>query len=430
MNELLFGTTSSSSNSSRPRFDWQKSTTTTGHKRKSNADYPKERAKCSSSSSRLLKLRLLLARKRRFCIEWHLWNVGPSWSIGESMHLFHLASSKKLTFQYTFGKNSTLVPHIPQVLWKCKSQSLCYLVHLSESRVRVVLRSRSYDTTMTNRNVHWRFRDIGIADCRKPGCKNPQFGVCAFWQFSSPFDGSLSKLSGTRRDSRRPWHRFGRRFCIYKSLQSTSHYIYKSSSFFWFWWWYFLKTRTMMTDTGLPVMNKPVNAMEAGPNGNNLQAQALPRHPVELLQQRQGTSDYVWRGTATLQVHSINHVVIRSHSYTQIPPSSPPFVFLCTLWLAAQRVSFLGSDEEEEVRHLYGSGLAMTLATERRMAHDLNSMAGAGLVRSNFMTDILTGTDMKLGFEDVLNLPQHRPIFHRHLEDPHADMERKLGMMM
>ena len=42
-----------------------------------------------------------------------------------------------------------------------------------------------------------------------------------------------------------------------------------------------------MDDTGIPVMNKPVNMMEAGPNGNNLQAQAMRRHPVEEMQLRQ-----------------------------------------------------------------------------------------------------------------------------------------------
>ena len=38
---------------------------------------------------------------------------------------------------------------------------------------------------------------------------------------------------------------------------------------------------------------------------------------------------------------------------------------------AAQRISFLGTDNEEEVRQLYGSGFAMRLATERQMTHDM-----------------------------------------------------------
>ena len=44
----------------------------------------------------------------------------------------------------------------------------------------------------------------------------------------------------------------------------------------------------MMTDSSIPVMNKPVDMMEVGPNGNNLQAAARKRHPVEVLQRQQG----------------------------------------------------------------------------------------------------------------------------------------------
>jgi hypothetical protein len=40
----------------------------------------------------------------------------------------------------------------------------------------------------------------------------------------------------------------------------------------------------------------------------------------------------------------------------------------------------------------------------------------------------LTGNDMKLQFEDILSLPEHRPLFVKHQEDPHAAMERKLMM--
>jgi hypothetical protein len=35
-------------------------------------------------------------------------------------------------------------------------------------------------------------------------------------------------------------------------------------------------------------MNKPVDAMEVGANGNNLAMAALRKHPIEELQQRQG----------------------------------------------------------------------------------------------------------------------------------------------
>lgn len=44
----------------------------------------------------------------------------------------------------------------------------------------------------------------------------------------------------------------------------------------------------MSSDNGIPVMNKPVDAMEVGANGNNLAMAALRKHPIEELQQRQG----------------------------------------------------------------------------------------------------------------------------------------------
>jgi hypothetical protein len=95
---------------------------------------------------------------------------------------------------------------------------------------------------------------------------------------------------------------------------------------------------------------------------------------------------------------------------------------------ATHRISFLGTNDEEEVRRMYGAGMAMHLATERRTACEMGGRGVAGLPGQNLMYDILTGNDMKLGFEDVLNLPEHRPIFVKHQEDPHAAMERKLGM--
>ena len=154
-------------------------------------------------------------------------------------------------------------------------------------------------------------------------------------------------------------------------------------------------------------MKKPINMMEAGPNGNNFQAQALQRHPIEWMQHREGAFP--------LFDLFLSHYVM---TFISIFP-----------FAASQRVSFLGTDEEEEVRRLYGSGFAMKLATERRMATDSHSMVAAGIPTSNMTRDILVGNDMKLGFEDVLNLPQNRPIYVKHQEDPHSVMERTLGMM-
>lgn len=62
------------------------------------------------------------------------------------------------------------------------------------------------------------------------------------------------------------------------------------------------------------------------------------------------------------------------------------------------------------------------------MASEIGGRGVAGISSSNMMMDILTGNDMKFGFEDVLNLPDHRPIFTKHQADPHVAMERKLGM--
>lgn len=77
---------------------------------------------------------------------------------------------------------------------------------------------------------------------------------------------------------------------------------------------------------------------------------------------------------------------------------------------------------------MYGAGFAMRLVTERRTAVEMGGRGVAGLPGHNMMYDILTGNDMKMGFEDTLNLPEHRPLFVKHQEDPHAAMERKLGM--
>merc|ERR1712032_1190276 len=118
--------------------------------------------------------------------------------------------------------------------------------------------------------------------------------------------------------------------------------------------------------------------MEVGVNGSSLATAALRRHPIEELQLRQ----------------------------------------------ASQRVSFLGTDEEEEVRRLYGSGFAMKLATERRMANEttVGSIGGSIPSSTNIMYDISVGKDQYIGFEDTLGLPEYRPIINKTHEDPHMVM--------
>jgi len=98
---------------------------------------------------------------------------------------------------------------------------------------------------------------------------------------------------------------------------------------------------------------------------------------------------------------------------------------------ASQRVSFVGTDEEEEVRRLYGSGFAMKLATERRMANEMGtvgSIAGGIPSTTNLMHDISCGKDQQIGFNDTLGLPEYRPVMNKVHDDPHMMMERKLGM--
>ena len=97
---------------------------------------------------------------------------------------------------------------------------------------------------------------------------------------------------------------------------------------------------------------------------------------------------------------------------------------------ATSKSSFMGTKEEEEVRRLYGSGFAMKLATERRLASQMTvGSIGGGIPSSNnVMGDIISGRDMHIGFEDTLGLPEYRPVMNKTHEDPHMVMERKLGM--
>ena len=174
----------------------------------------------------------------------------------------------------------------------------------------------------------------------------------------------------------------------------------------------------MMNDSTIPLMNKPADVMSAGVNSNNLQSAARQRHPVDQLQRQQGTLD---TAICLCRVCSRLFPILISSFLFPYPISIP-------ISIASQKASFFGTTEEEDVRRIYGAGMAMQLATERRMALEMGGRGVAGLPSSNMMFEILSGNDMKLGFEDTLNLPDHRPIFSRAQEDPHAAMERKLGM--
>ena len=130
----------------------------------------------------------------------------------------------------------------------------------------------------------------------------------------------------------------------------------------------------MMEDSlRIPEMHKPASLMETGVNGNNLAAQAAARHPVDNLQRQQQAN---------------------------------PFGSL------------------EYVRTVYGSGLAMRLATEQKIAAQQDDLTP--LSTTNLYREIVTGADVQLEFGDYLSLAEHRTDMVK--ETPHAFMERKLGM--
>jgi hypothetical protein len=128
----------------------------------------------------------------------------------------------------------------------------------------------------------------------------------------------------------------------------------------------------------IPIMREPASLMELGPNGNNLAVAAASRHPVDHMQ--------------------------------RVAPGPGQH----------RDLSF--------ARHVYGSGLAMTLAIEQKIAaqHELTSTA-PGIPSSGLYGEIVTGNDTKLDFRDFLALPQYQPDLSK--EVPHVAMERQLGMM-
>ena len=117
----------------------------------------------------------------------------------------------------------------------------------------------------------------------------------------------------------------------------------------------------------IPIMHKPASLMVNGPNGNNLAARAVARHPVDDMQR-------------AMQKPSISS----------------------------------------------GSGLAMRLATEQKIAMQQEMATPPALMSSNLYRETVTGDDTKIDFSDFLSLPQNQPNVGK--EDPHGVMERRLGM--
>eukprot|EP00587_Corethron_hystrix_P013705 CAMPEP_0113309722 /NCGR_PEP_ID=MMETSP0010_2-20120614/7650_1 /TAXON_ID=216773 ORGANISM="Corethron hystrix, Strain 308" /NCGR_SAMPLE_ID=MMETSP0010_2 /ASSEMBLY_ACC=CAM_ASM_000155 /LENGTH=146 /DNA_ID=CAMNT_0000165027 /DNA_START=81 /DNA_END=521 /DNA_ORIENTATION=+ /assembly_acc=CAM_ASM_000155 len=142
----------------------------------------------------------------------------------------------------------------------------------------------------------------------------------------------------------------------------------------------------------LPVLNTPFDTLRSGgPNSSNFASLAQRRHPVDTLQ----------RSTPR-----------NADSATAIDA----------------RATAQGGLDLHSVSRLYGSGLAMRLATERKMAASVGGrLPGFDSVpRSDAMVEALTGEDMCIGFDDYLNLPENRP------DEPrlilHGAMEVKLGL--
>ncbi|KAL7437439.1 hypothetical protein ACHAXH_007655 [Discostella pseudostelligera] len=141
--------------------------------------------------------------------------------------------------------------------------------------------------------------------------------------------------------------------------------------------------------SSIPVMRKPVDLLSNGLNSNNLASAAVQRHPIDRMQ-RAST------GQSPLDLDAI--------------------------------------------RRLYGSGLAMRLATERQMALQVGGRL-PGLDAhpdSRAMYETLTGDDVTLDFGDYLNLSKNRPEVSLNgvgvsaalggEEVPHAAMESRLGL--
>jgi proteasome maturation protein len=76
------------------------------------------------------------------------------------------------------------------------------------------------------------------------------------------------------------------------------------------------------------------------------------------------------------------------------------------------------------VERVYGPGQAMRMRMERAMLAQFQR--APGLPSSFVGLDTLLGRDVKIGFEDVLDLPCNRPDMPR--ETVHEVLERKLGM--
>ena len=139
----------------------------------------------------------------------------------------------------------------------------------------------------------------------------------------------------------------------------------------------------MTESNSIPIMRKPTDTMSNGLNSSNLAAAAIQRHPIDQMQRSTSSSG----------------------------ESSSPL-------------------DLDAVRRLYGSGLAMKLATERQLASNVGGRL-PGLDAhpdSRAMYESLTGEDMTLGFGDFLNVRTNRPEVGGGDKIPHNAMESRLRL--
>jgi len=100
--------------------------------------------------------------------------------------------------------------------------------------------------------------------------------------------------------------------------------------------------------------------------------------------------------------------------------------FVCVICLQLAGSSSSSRLDLDMIRSIYGSGLAMRLATERRMACQVGGRI-LGSHESQVMYETVTGMDTTLDFSDFLGRPSDNPEGNA-LETAHTWMERKLQL--
>jgi len=140
-----------------------------------------------------------------------------------------------------------------------------------------------------------------------------------------------------------------------------------------------------MNNLAVPIMRCPTDVMRKGPNSDNFQTAAIQAHTIDRLQRAQQAT-----GTAA------------------------PL-------------------DLDAIRRLYGSGLAMRLSTERRLAQNVGGRLPGMDAHpdSNIVMETLTGEDVSIDFGDYLNIREDRCSMEdhfRHGDGTHTAMEKCLGL--